>query len=202
MFPTTKHSTVVFRNQVSQTALQKKAAKGEGFSDNFTGMRIVTLGRLSKEKGQHMIPEVVSRLKNEGFTFRWYLIGDGNLRTVIEKSIANLKIEDQIILLGSKLNPYPYLKVCDLYVQTSLHEGYCITLHEAKVFGKPVVTTNFLSASNLIGNEVDGLIVDISKEGLYTGVKKLLEDDNLRKKLSGGILAQKNTAPNIVDLFK
>lgn len=202
MFPTTKRSTVVFRNKVSKTAIQQKAAQGDGFSDSFTGMRIVTLGRLSKEKGQHMIPEVVSRLKNEGFTFRWYLIGDGNLRTVIEKSIANLKIEDQIILLGSKLNPYPYLNDCDLYVQTSLHEGYCITLHEAKVFGKPVVTTNFLSASNLIKHEEDGLIVEISEDGIYEGVKRLLSNENLRQQFSKSILVKDTSSNEMGKLFK
>jgi glycosyltransferase involved in cell wall biosynthesis len=86
-------------------------------------------------------------------------------------------------LWGMK-NPYPFLKDCDLYVQTSLHEGYCITLREAKVFDKPVVTTNFLSASNLITHEQDGLIVDISADGLFNGVKQILENKDLSIRLS------------------
>jgi len=184
MFPTISNKTEVLENIVSQEELFKKSKVGLTFNDNYNGIRIVTLGRLSKEKGQHMIPEVVKKLKTDGFVFRWYLIGDGNLREELENEIKNNHIERELILLGSQINPYAFLRDSDIYVQTSLHEGYCITLKEAKIFNLPVVTTNFLSASNLIKDEEDGLIVEISINGLYIGVKRLLEDNQLKSKLS------------------
>lgn len=187
MFPFSKDKSFVFHNIISNREIETKAETGEGFVDLFLGLRIVTLGRLSKEKGQQMIPNVVKRLKKEGLNFRWYLIGDGKLLVNLEQQISTLGIEEHLILLGSHINPYPFLKNCDLYVQTSLHEGYCITLKEAQVFNKPIVTTNFLSASNLVTHNEDGLIVDISEEGIFDGVKLLLENLDLRNKFSKSI---------------
>lgn len=179
-----KLKTENFENIVSETDLKRQSEFGESFHDDFDGLRILTLGRLAVEKGQQLVPNVVRRLKDDGLNFRWYLIGEGNLRKELEKEIKRLRIENELVLLGSKINPYSYLKDCDLYVQTSLHEGYCITLYEAKIFEKPVVTTDFLSASNLIENHGDGLIVEISENGIYAAVKELIKDDNKRKEFS------------------
>ncbi|WP_417558884.1 glycosyltransferase [Mesoflavibacter zeaxanthinifaciens] len=202
MFPKLKLRTKVFENIVSSNLLMEKANESISFTDEFVGCRIVTLGRLSKEKGQLMIPTVVSRLKNDGFDFKWYIIGDGKLKQSIEEKINEFNIENELIMLGAQLNPYPFLKDTDLYVQTSLHEGYCITLHEAKVFKKPVVTTNFLSAPNLIADGEDGLIVDISEEGIYEGVKRLLRDEDLINKFSRSILIKETSKEKVVDLFE
>jgi glycosyltransferase involved in cell wall biosynthesis len=89
-------------------------------------------------------------------------------------------------MLGSKINPYCFVKDCDIYVQTSFHEGYCLTVHEAKIFNKPVVVTNFPNATNLIKDNQDGLIVNSTKQAIYEGVKSLLTNEELR------ILFQRN----------
>lgn len=183
-FPLTEKSVFTFNNIINRKTLLEQAELTDSFEDDFEGLRILTLGRLSHEKGQLMIPSTVKRLKEEGIDFRWYLIGDGKLLPVLQQTIKELNIEGHLVLLGRKMNPYPFIKDCDLYVQTSFHEGYCITLQEAKIFNKPVVTTNFLSASNLINHNENGLIVDISKDGLYLGVKTLLNDQALRCKFS------------------
>ena len=85
------------------------------------------------------------------------------------------------------------MKDCDIYVQPSKHEGYCITLGEARCFDNPIVTTNFTGANEQIKNEVTGLVCDISEEGLYKSVKRLLDD----KKLYGEIM--RNLKSDIVD---
>lgn len=181
-FPQFESKTEVFENIVSENLIRQQAETGESFTDDFKGIRILTLGRLSEEKGQRMIPAVVKRLKDEGLDFRWYLIGEGKLRANLEEQIKKLGIENELILLGLKINPYPYLKDCDLYVQTSLHEGYCLTIHEAKIFKKPVVTTAVLSAPNLIENQGDGLIIAISIDGIYSGVRELITNKARREK--------------------
>lgn len=201
MFPAVAAQTIVFENIVSVSELEKQAANGESFTDDFNGIRILTLGRLSKEKGQNMIPNVAAKLKKDGFQFRWYLIGDGKLREEIEQQIKNLHLENELVLLGAQLNPYPFLRDCNLFVQTSLHEGYCITLQEAKAFKKPVVTTHFLSADNLIAHEKDGLIVEISEEGIYQGVKKLLGNPELIGKFSVSNFKQQNIQGRIEEVF-
>lgn len=183
-YPGAEKKAAVFENIVSESEITKLAEEGKSFSDDFKGLRILTVGRLSKEKGQQMIPEVVRRLKNEGLNFRWYLIGDGSLRNQIENKIQELEIENELILAGNQFNPYPFFKDCDLYVQTSFEEGYCQTVHEAKIFNKPVVTTDFINASNLVVDGEDGLIVSADPESIYLGVRDLIENEQKRKKFS------------------
>lgn len=89
---------------------------------------------------------MVAYLKNHGIAFRWYLVGDGKLRPEIERKCAKYGVSDDVVFLGTMPNPYPYLKQADLYVQTSVHEGFCITLAEAKVFGLPIISTDCAGA--------------------------------------------------------
>lgn len=201
MFPYVAHKSVVFENIVSSAQTLKMAENGATFEDQFNGLRIVTLGRLSEEKGQQMIPGVVKKLKSQNIKFKWYLIGDGKLRNQLEDAIKKDSMQDHLVLLGSKLNPYAYVKDCDIYVQTSLHEGYCITLKEAQIFKRPILTTNFLSASNLINHSVNGLIVEINEEAIYNGVKLLLENKELRDRFSYAVVRESGNE-KMLHLFK
>lgn len=201
MFPKTVKSAEAFENTVSVAEVQKLAHEHKGFSDDYSGLRIITLGRLSWEKGQNMIPYIVKKMKDEGLTFKWYLIGDGNLREEITKDIQKLGIQSHLVILGSQLNPYPYIKQCDLMVLTSVYEGYPVAIVEAKAFNKPVVTTNFLSADDLIVNEEDGLITTPTVEGIYSAVKKILENPELIDKFSRTLLINKVSPNKILDLF-
>ncbi|MGL5384031.1 MAG: glycosyltransferase [Culicoidibacterales bacterium] len=175
LLPKFANKTEVMHNLISTKKIQQLAQKGQGFTDEFSGVRIVTVGRLSHEKGQDLIMQVVAKLKRDGYNIRWYVIGEGNLRSTCEALIAQYNIETECILLGSQKNPYPYMKQADLYVQTSRHEGYCITLAEAKALQKPIVTTNFTGASEHVTDETIGQIVEISEQGLYEGIKKHLK---------------------------
>lgn len=199
IFPEVASKTMVFRNIVSKSLLQAAAAIGPRFEDAFDGFRIVTVGRLSPEKGQDMIPAVVRNLLAAGLHFRWYLIGSGALYEPLQQAIDQYQIGDALVLLGSQNNPYAYMQAADVYVQTSLHEGYCLTIHEAKMFDKPVVTTAVASASNLIAQEVDGLIVPISEAGLTNGIKRLLTQPALLERFQQATLA-KDTS-NEIDLL-
>lgn len=183
-FPQFKGKTEVFHNMVSAKEIIKCAEEGNTFTDSYKGIRILTVGRLTKEKGQHLIPEVVAKLKEEGFGFRWYLVGEGMERRDIEKQSSHLKIEKHLFFLGEQINPYPFMKDCHIYVQPSLHEGYGITVAEAQVFNKPIVVTNFASAKDLIIHNETGLIVDISNTGIYEAVKSLLLNTELQKRLT------------------
>lgn len=162
-------------NVISAKLCRQQAEQGESFTDGYIGTRIVTLGRLSEEKGQDIIPEVAAELAARGVDFRWYLVGGGKLRTIIEDKAAALGVADRVVLLGTKTNPYPYLKDADLYVQTSVHEGFCITLGEAKVFGLPIVSTNCAGAHEQLGGLANCRIVEREKDEILRAVLKLLE---------------------------
>lgn len=191
--PQLASKSFVFNNIVNKEELKSLAEQGATFQDQFKGTRILTLGRLSPEKGQGFIPEVVQHLKEKGFKFRWYLIGEGALRADLESLIKKLEIEEHLILLGAEINPFHYMQDCDLYVQTSLHEGYCLTLHEAKMFDKPVVTTAVVSASNLIAHEEDGLIVPITAQSLEDAVEYLLSHPEKMEQFSKALLVGDTT---------
>ena len=185
--PSLKDKTEVFFNIISCKMIEKMSYEGEGFSDDFDGTRILTVGRLSKEKGQDLIIPVLKKLKKNGYKVRWYCIGDGPAKKEYEKLVDELNIKDDFIFLGSKLNPYTYMKECDIYVQPSKHEGYCITLGEARCFNNPIVTTNFTGANEQIVNENTGLVCEISEEGIYRAIKKLLDDKKLYKNIKDNL---------------
>ena len=183
LIPSLKKKTEVFFNVISCKLIKEMGNREFGFDDDFDGTRILTVGRLSSEKGQDLTIPVLDRLKKEGYKIRWYCIGDGPERKNYKEKISKLKLEEDYLLLGAKLNPYPFMKQCDIYMQPSRHEGYCITLGEARCFDNPIVTTNFTGANEQIKNEVTGLICDISGEEMYKSIKRLLDDKKLRMEI-------------------
>ncbi|MFD1705947.1 glycosyltransferase [Siminovitchia sediminis] len=185
--PYIKEKTFEFPNAISSEKIQKLAESGKGFEDEFDGFRILTVGRLSKEKGQDIIIPVLARLKEAGFRVRWYCIGEGSARRKYEQIIKEYQLEEDLVLLGSKSNPYPYMKQCDLYVQTSRHEGYCITLAEARCFDNPIITTNFTGAAEQITNEETGIITLFNEDALFESVCRIIENDCLRNKLKSNL---------------
>ncbi|MEG0307063.1 MAG: glycosyltransferase [Clostridium sp.] len=188
-FPELKNSTEVFHNIVSKKKIIELANKGVSYEDNFHGIRILTVGRLSKEKGQDLIIPALANLKAEGYKVRWYCIGEGNYRKECEELIKEYKVEKDFILLGSKKNPYPYMKDCDIYVQPSRHEGYCITLAEAKCFNNQIVATDFTGAREQIQHKKTGLVCKVTKESIYESVKRLLDDKELFKYITANVEA-------------
>lgn len=179
LIPSLRKKAEVFFNIISCKLIEDMAKKEKSFDDGFDGKRILTVGRLSNEKGQDLTIPVLARLKYEGYRVKWYCIGDGPEKSNYMKNIKELNIMNDYILLGSKLNPYPFMKDCDLYMQPSKHEGYCITLGEARCFDNPIVTTNFTGANEQINNESTGLVCDISEDAIYNSIKRLLDDEEL-----------------------
>jgi glycosyltransferase involved in cell wall biosynthesis len=183
LIPELEEKVESFYNLISPNAIEKMANEGNGFEDNFYGIRILTVGRLTQEKGQDLIIPVLAKLKSSGYNVRWYCIGEGSARKDYEDLIYKNNIKDDFILLGANSNPYPYMKQCDIYVQPSRHEGYCITLSEAIYFKKPIITTNFTGASEQIIDKHSGLIVSFDEQQMLQALKRLLDDQKLQNKL-------------------
>ena len=114
----------------------------EAITEQFDGITLVTVGRLSREKGQDMIPAIAAELRSSGCQFKWYVVGDGPTRPTVETKIRDMKLDDYVFLIGTKQNPYPYISGCTLYVQPSYQEGFCVTTFEAKILQKRIVVTD------------------------------------------------------------
>lgn len=150
---------------------------------------LLTVGRISSEKGQDMIPQIVSKLLNQGLDVCWYIVGEGDNRKTVEELIEKFKVQDHVRFLGTKINPYSYMKHCDLYVQPSYTEGYSTTICEAGILGKAIIGTKPSGGiRDQITDGKDGLIVDATVNGLTEAVKYLLKNESLRVQFANRIL--------------
>lgn len=158
--------------------------KGQEHIDvQFKNNSIVTVGRLDTVKGQAMVPQTTRLLLDAGYDVYWYLVGDGGLRETVEAEIRKYDVGEHVILLGTQMNPYPYIKNCDIYVQPSFSEGYCTTTMEAKILRKPVVTTDAPGMREQFVSGENGLIVDeMTPQALFDGIRTLLDHPELREK--------------------
>ena len=174
-FPQFTDKTMLFHNVVLQEQILGMADNAPTFTDYFDGQRILTVGRLSEEKGQRVAIDALNILLNKGHKVKWYFVGDGDDRDCCEQLAAEYGISDKVEFLGLQTNPYGYMRDCDVYVQPSRHEGFCITLAEALCFGNPIVATNFTGAPEQLRNRENGIVVGMSSEEIAIGVISGLE---------------------------
>ena len=127
--------------------------------------------------------EAFSILKSKGIKEKLYILGDGELKPELEQIIKEKKLENEIILLGSKINPYIWLKNAKLFVHSAIFEGFPMVLLEALYVGVPIVTSNFKSgALELVEREKNGEIFEVGNSKEFAEkIEKLLKNDNLRK---------------------
>lgn len=152
--------------------------------------KILTVGRLATVKGYDLAIQTASLLKKNGIKFKWFIIGEGPQRKDIEQDIKKYGLEKEIILLGSKANPYPYMKNCDLYVQCSKKEGFGLTVMEAKILKKVIITTNFETAKELIKNNINGLIVNMDANSLYNAINMYINDNSIFNQIKENIATE------------
>lgn len=171
----------------------RRMAQADGFSDNKDCLRIATTGRLVKQKGYDLAIKAARVLKDNGVHFHWYFIGEGEERPYLESLIRDAQLENDITLLGLQANPYPYMKGCDIYVQTSMFEGFGRTVTEAKILGKAVVSTNFPSIYDQINNGENGLICEMSPEDIADKILRLINDPELKKNIEQAVTSEQYT---------
>lgn len=185
--PTVNSKTEVFMNIVSNKLVTEMSKSTVDFDEDYNGLKIVTVGRLSREKGQDIAINVLSKLRQEGYEIRWYCIGEGNQREEYEMLIKKRGLVNDFILLGQIPNPYPFVARSDIYVQTSRHEGYCLTLAEAKCLHKPIVTTSFVGADEQIIDGYNGLITETSEQELYHGLISIINNPLQLERLTSNL---------------
>ena len=147
--------------------------------------KVITVARLSHAKGIDNAVRALRILKDKGYeNIAWYVVGYGGDETMIKNLIRDLKLENSFVLLGKQINPYPYIKEADLYVQPSRYEGKAVTVGEAQILAKPVLITNYTTANSQVKNGIDGYITELSVEGIADGIEKLYRDATVRKQLA------------------
>lgn len=191
VLPEYEQRTEVFYNFIDVEAILSQAEDKEAFADDFDGIRLLTVARVCNQKGQDIIPDVLKELEQYSGKIRWYCIGDGE-ETIqeIKQRAAEIGVAEGITFLGNKNNPYPFFRQCDIYIQPSRHEGFGITISEAKIFSKPIILTNFAGSDEQIQDKKNGLIVPFDSKAIARAVRILVENIELRQKY--GIAAYKS----------
>lgn len=174
MFPQFSSKTEVRYNIVDRKAILQLAETGPTFTDDYKGTRILTVGRVSEEKGQRLALEALRLLKDDGRDVRWYFVGEGRDLEHCKKRAAELRLQDDAVFLGLQANPYAFMRDCDIYVQPSRHEGFCITLAEALCFDKPIVTTDFTGAREQLEGNPASRVAAVSAEPIAEGIRQFL----------------------------
>ena len=142
---------------------------------------LLTVGRFSYAKRMDEIPTMCRKLIEKGHNVKWYIIGYGSDEHYIRKMISKENMQDRVILLGKRTNPYPYIKACDWYIQPSRWEGKSVTVREAQILHRPVIITNYPTASSQIEHKVDGVIVPMPIEECVEAMSVVLSDKQLHK---------------------
>lgn len=148
-------------------------------------IKLLTIGRFSNAKNMDNIPAICALINNV-IKVKWYIIGYGNEEKLIRSKIQETNMEQYVIILGKKENPYPYIRACDLYVQPSRYEGNCISVHEAQALHKPVVITRYPTSASQLQDGIDGLIVSMDNDGCAKGITSILMNDSIREKIIRG----------------
>jgi glycosyltransferase involved in cell wall biosynthesis len=187
VFPEIADKCHVIYNIISARFLRELAEQGKGFHDEYDGLRILSIARLSHQKGLDIAMPVIAALKQKGFRFRWYIIGVGPEEEKLKAMVQELGLDDRVFFLGERANPYPYLKQCDVYLQPSRFEGKSIAVDEAMALCRPILLTNFSTAADQIDSGVNGLIVPMTSEGIEQGLTQLLTDSELRRSFSDAL---------------
>lgn len=193
VMPEMKEKTCVLENISSPTAIN--IMSGEEIDDIFfrtDKIKLLSVGRLNKQKGFDFAIDAANILKQQGLSFIWYILGEGDLRSELQNQIDKYGLQNEVILTGIKANPYPYISKCDVFVQSSRHEGKSIVLDEAKILCKPIVVTNYVTVGNSIVDRLNGKIVEINPESIANGILEICNDNEFRQSLIDELSSESN----------
>ena len=189
VFPSLKDRIVRIDNILSTKFVRERAEQipPEVVDKEMPGkegrVNLLSVGRFCHAKNYDNVPDICRRIVESGQDVCWYLIGFGGDEALIRRKISEAGMQDHVIILGKKSNPYPYIKACDIYVQPSRYEGNSVTVREAKILCKPVVISDYSTAGDQVTDGVDGVIVPLDNEGCAKGILGITDDVDMRLRL-------------------
>lgn len=183
-FEDIENKVLAIHNIQNVDSINGKASESVNDSFEKDVFNIVSVGRIAPQKRFSYIPRIASILKDKHLHFKWYIIGDGNVQGENDKlqmELEKYKVSDVVICMGSKLNPYPYIKTADLTVVPSYYEACPRVVIESKILKTPVVAADFSSAKEFVSSGIDGYVDDINKIGEH--IAALISDKELYRSI-------------------
>lgn len=180
---------ITIHNAIDEEEIRERAMEKPDYSFECDHrIKLVTVGRYVEQKGFDLAIETCRILRNRGLDIAWYAIGWGPDESMLHKMVKQNGLENCFYIMGRKNNPYPYINGADIYVQPSRHEGYGITIAEAKVLRKIIVCTNFAGADEQIVDGLNGVVVKtFEPEHIADAIFRICSDECERKKINDGI---------------
>lgn len=170
-----KKKSIIIYNPVDDTRIENvpevKVSKG----------KIVSVGRLIKQKNQELLLKAFSKIKEEFPDYSLTIYGEGNYRQRLIDLSIELGIADSFFLPGNSKSVLKDIKDAELFVLSSNYEGMSNALVEAMCLGLPVISTKVSGSTDLIKNGVNGLLVECGDEdGMVQALRCMLLDFDLR----------------------
>jgi len=164
---------------------EKVRAEAEKFVPDYPKDKLIlcSCGRITPVKGFDLAVDATDILRSKGLDFKWYFVGDGVDRSKIEALIAEKDLQDYIEITGLQDNPYPYIKHCDIYVQPSYEESFGLSIIEAQILCKPIVSTATVGGQSVIENQITGVIAGINSTSLAEQIYILNGDTELQESI-------------------
>lgn len=186
VFPTLAGKIIEIANILSPRTVRAKAlASKVDFPIQNGRVNLLSVGRFTLAKNFDNVPDICRRILQEGCEVYWYIVGYGGDEQLIKERIKEAEMEEHVILLGKRENPYPFIKECDIYVQPSRFEGNAVTVREAQILCKPVVAANYPTAHSQIKQDVDGIIVPQDNAGCAHEIAQFIKNKELQQKIIG-----------------
>lgn len=185
IYPEYSSKSIIIENILNTSLVDKLSRCREDIPFREDRINLLSIGRFNEVKNFEAIPAMCRIMLDAGAPpFRWYLIGYGGLESSIRRNIDRYDVSDYVEILGKRVNPYPYISACDVYVQPSKFEGKAVTVREAQMLGRPVVVTAYDTAPSQIKNGVDGLILPMDIKEFATAVASMLQSPSSLESLS------------------
>lgn len=139
--------------------------------------KFVSVGRFSPEKGHKRLVQAFARLCQENSEIHLIIVGGVKKEETYQelvREIHRLGMEDHVTLVYNLPNPFPMMRQCDCFILSSFYEGFGLVLAEADVCGLPVISTD-IDGPHAFMQENGGTLVENSEEGLYQGMRDMLD---------------------------
>lgn len=186
VFPSLESKTTFVENLLSQEFVRAQARENIDTSDMTVDsgeVSLVSVGRLSHQKAFDVAVDVLKKMLDDGYRVKWFIIGYGSDEEMIRNKAKALGVDDKFILLGKKINVYPYVAKADLYAQPSRYEGKAVTIREAQMLGKACVVTNFPTAGSQVEDGVDAVLCGMSVDEIAAAIENMIDDNELRSRI-------------------
>ena len=176
IYPNFSGEVVTVLNYIDGKEIIKKSRESIPEHIDFQKTTFINISRHNdKIKKISRIIKATKKLITEGYEFQVLLVGDGEDNPMYEDMIKKSDLNNSVLLLGKKLNPFSYLKSSNALILSSNYEGYGIVLDEARILNIPFISTD-IGDAKLLATEGYGILCDNSIEGIYIGMKQFLDN--------------------------